>query len=422
MKCLFSRLSKIIVKKGVLTCVLGVLVLYSITSCSKENTALQDSNYASLLESGNSQRQTTHRWFYFTEDGFKETDIPRNAPDTKRKPWTESIRITSSLHINNMAYLGVNKLGFIEVPHTFGFQENGIASKVSLITNSNIFSKGVLGEVYNVDAKPVLSFYTNSFFDNDETKKEGFDSTTPFLVSFDTETYEFLPLLSQEDLISFMHFEHENPDREQYALSEIRDIYYKEPLWTLLFKSFQESRTDFFALSFLPSSPLGEIENQSFVANTLTMDEYRVLSRPKPSSDLPRRLQELLEPIASSVSYYLDYSINNGSSNDQYEHIGSNAKPIQGYALSLDHCTLAIFEDGTIIFAGGLPSKEVLNEGKPLAFTLPDLGAGYLYGPTVLSGSTLIVSWEETSFFETGESGFLAVDMEQVLYQEGLGD
>ncbi len=426
MKDIFSRQLLFFSRRRVSIRVANICILFLILStfaCNNSKDTPNDSSYASLLNNSNSTAQTTHRWFYFTENGFKETDIPRNAPDITRNPWTQSIRVTSSLQINDMAYLGVNKLGIIEVPHTYGFQENGIASTLKLITNPTFFSKGILGEIFNIETTPVLSFYTNSFFTDTDTDKNLLNQNSPFLVSFDTNSYEFSPLLSQNGVESLVQFEAElTPDKNIYTKSEIRGVYYDAPIWTVLFKSNLSSRTDFFALSFTTDTPLTTNTNQTLQAKTQTMSDYREITRPKPSTELPRRLKDLLSPIAEEVSYYVSFSQNNEASSEHFEHISTSSKAIQGYALALDHCSLAIFEDGTIVFAGSLLAKEVLNDGNPLAFTLPDLGPGYLYGPMVLSGSTLIISWEETSFFETAKSGFLAVDMEQVLYQSTIGD
>ena len=61
--------------------------------------------------------------------------------------------------------------------------------------------------------------------------------------------------------------------------------------------------------------------------------------------------------------------------------------------------------------------KHVVNEGKPVVFKLPRLPKSYSYGASFIAGSNLFTAWEETAFFETGKSGFLAVDLEQVLYR-----
>ena len=61
--------------------------------------------------------------------------------------------------------------------------------------------------------------------------------------------------------------------------------------------------------------------------------------------------------------------------------------------------------------------KHVVNEGKTTAFKLPRLSAGYTYSYVLIAGSTLFAAWEETAFFETGRSGFVAVNLEEVLYK-----
>ena len=62
-------------------------------------------------------------------------------------------------------------------------------------------------------------------------------------------------------------------------------------------------------------------------------------------------------------------------------------------------------------------SSPVLNGGKTVALKLPKLLAGYVYSGFTVSGSSLYAAWEETSFFKTGRSGFICVDLDAVLYK-----
>ncbi len=374
-------------------------------SCTEKTPTSSQDSYSKLLESSNSSAVSTHRWFYFTEDGFKETDIPRNAPQKESMPWTNAIRITSSAFINDKAYFSVNKLGIIESPQTFGIQEKGIASETKLIKDTELFSQSSAADIFYIEKKPVISFFTNSIFENQEERESSLQN--PFLVGFDIEDYKYSPLLTKEDLSSKVTLD----GMPNFLEAEIREVHLENNVWSILLKTSNTGRTDFYALSF-------KIDNEVQIheEEDKSIDEYRTLTRPKSANNLPRKIQNLLEPVPSHVSYYLNHTEENFPSTVQYEHVTNSAKQIQGYSLGLDHCSLAIFEDGTICFAGALPSRGVLNNGQTKAFKLPDLGPGFVYGPMSLSGSTLIVSWEETSFFETARTGFLAVDMEQVLY------
>ncbi len=413
-------MKKVFLQIWFLLCVLLVTLL--VCSCNHNDADTHASEYAKLLQEKNSSKATTHRWFYFTSDGFKETDIPRNAPFSEKKPWTQAIRITSSAFINGKSYLTVNKLGILEAPQTFGIQKNGIASETKLIKNTDLFSKASVGDIYCIDKKPVVNFFTNSIFELKGNNTADFTAQDPFLVKFNTSDYTFSPLLTQQILSEHVAFQNDTQTIPNYLESEIREVFFQNNVWSVLFKSDINNRTDFFALSFSSDDPLTQNQFKEFPTTIKSANEYREIIRPKSSSSLPTRIRDLLKPVPNRVSYYLNYSEQDAASIVQYEHISGNSTPIQAYSLSLEHCSILVFEDGTICFAGALPSKSVLNNGETHAFTLPDLGPGYLYGSIALSGSTLYVAWEETSFFETGKSGFLAVDMEQVLYQNETGE
>ena len=59
---------------------------------------------------------------------------------------------------------------------------------------------------------------------------------------------------------------------------------------------------------------------------------------------------------------------------------------------------------------------EKINEDKVCAaFRLPLLPSGFSYGEEAISGNTLYVAWEESSFFKTGRAGFITVDLKPIL-------
>ena len=43
--------------------------------------------------------------------------------------------------------------------------------------------------------------------------------------------------------------------------------------------------------------------------------------------------------------------------------------------------------------------------------------AGYNYGEVAIAGNYLYVAWEQTIFYKTGRSGFISVNLEDVLAQ-----
>ena len=55
----------------------------------------------------------SHKWYYFTYDGFNQVSVPQKAPQVLLKPWTEAIRISSGITIGTDGFLTVNKLGLL---------------------------------------------------------------------------------------------------------------------------------------------------------------------------------------------------------------------------------------------------------------------------------------------------------------------
>lgn len=374
------------------------------TSCTNEKDISEQ--YTKLLQENNSARVNSHRWFYFTDDGFKETDIPYNAPVVDMKPWTEAIRITSSLTLEDKSYLAVNKLGIIESPETFGIQKEGIASETVLIKEETFFSNASVGDLILDNNSILISFFTNQIFNESTTNELSSDDIV--ITSLNTETFDFDSILTKAELTT---------DNEiDFTETEIREVFFDNSNWHFLLKSNLTAQTDFSSLSASielteSDSPKINIENQS-------VNHYRFLSSPKYYSELPNKIQDLLSPIPSSVSYLIEYYEAGKASNVQYQKGNYTEKSILGYVQSFDHCSIALFEDGTLFFAGKLPSQKLLNNGNSIAFMLPNLGEGFVYSNIALSGSTLIVGWEEKAFYKTGRSGFLAIDMEEVLYEE----
>lgn len=375
------------------------ITLYCLFSCSSKNP-LEESTYTKLLNQENNT-VTTHRWFYFTSQGFKEIALPRLSPSVEKKPWTEAIRITATAQIAGTSYLTVNKLGLLCCPTTNGYQKDGIASTAFLAKNTTLLEKYTLGKLFCIEDTPVFNLYTNSRF------SESITENAPYLIQFNLENYSFLPILSAEDL-------HISTDTHLF------DLLFDGTTWTGAFKKETPNRTDFSYISFyspVPITALKTMDTEQILETTeIASQTYRNRDEPTSFSEAPRRLTALLQKLPSDLAFYVTHISDNASFQKTYVQNPSSSNPLQAYSQVTENYSIAIFSDGTTYFAGGLPMKYVLNQGEPVIFTLPKLPAGFSYGPMVLSGSTLYIAWEETTFYETERSGFLAVDLETVLY------
>lgn len=404
-------------KKAFLVC--GFCALIFSAACSGKKTDSLPVEYSRILKSDSRSGEPTHRWFYFTDAGFKEIDVPRNAPKVQKKPWTEAVRITSSVLIDGTGYFFVNKLGLLVCPPASGMQKEGIASKTLLVKNPDFFSDFAAGSLFGIDNVPVFNLYTNSIFASRE--KNGSDSaerekSDAVLIGYDKENRDFFPLLYRKDF-------------PRTGKAELRELFFIDDMWYVLLKETGEQRTDFYAYSFdTPEAFTGMLRKNRTAAGTepvrpnlifkeIGVHEFRQKIRPLDASFLPGRLKALLEPVPSEVPWYLEYRSDCSLSPRRFVRREHAPNPRQAYAVSEEPYSAAFFEDGTFFFAGTLPMKHVVNEGKTTAFKLPRLSAGYTYSYALIAGSTLFAAWEETAFFETGRSGFVAVNLEKILYE-----
>lgn len=405
-------------KKALFVCCIWI---YLFLSCSNKNGKDMFGEYTRIRNAVNNEHSATHRWFYFTEEGFKESTVPRTAPKVQKKPWTQARRITSAALIDGTGYFTVNKLGILVCPSASGSQSEGIASQTKLIKNIPLFSQAAAGSLFCIEQTPVLNLYTNDFFNTYNAKthtangKE--NGQTPFLIQYVPENRNFIPLLSANDF-----------DWQKKA--ELRELFFNGTYWYALLKETQDKRTDFYAYRFSTVEPVtafasvrisAEVGTSGFkphiISESIDVDALRTAAKPRSANEMSDSLQELLSPISENVPWYLDYICENAQTVRHFVRRENEGKARQAYANSSANCTVVVFEDGTVCFAGTLPMKHVVNEGKPVVFKLPRLPKSYSYGASFIAGSNLFTAWEETAFFETGKSGFLAVDLEQVLYR-----
>ena len=412
----FEGYTVLVMKKIFFTCGLCI-VCCCLASCAKKNGKDLTSGYSRILNSRSAYADMTHRWFYFTDEGFKETDVPRNAPKRQKKPWTEAVRITSSALINGTGYFLVNKLGMLVCPSASGLQKQGIASKTQLVKDPDLFLSAAAGSLFCIDERPVFNLYTNSIFSAGNPQQKN-DQNEAFLIEYSAENRNFIPLLNGGDF-----------DRPRGA--QLRELFFINDIWYALFKAAQTDRTEFYAYSFYTVEPItafarapisAESGTSGFkpdiIVKNIGVQEFRDTVKPQPSSAMSAGLKDLLAPVPASVPWYLEVFSDGASASERFVRREHAPKARQAYASSGADFSAAVFEDGTVCFIGTLPMKHVVNEGRPVAFKLPRLPAGYTYSCALIAGSTLFVSWEETAFFETGRSGFLAVDLERILYRQ----
>ena len=382
---------------------------FSLSGCKKKaDSAIKtDTEILDL-----SPKNTDHKWYYFTKDGFARIDLPQNAPFAGAAPYTEAIRISSANNANdsnaasgNKAFALVNRLGIL----CFDGDSIAFAKDIS------IFSDRTAANLVFINNTPVFSVYKSAFFNktlNSDSYKNNADQHL-FLVQFDDQSKISYPIINSTNLT----------DNSE---CEVTDFYWDGTSWFCSLKGFKarEEKTDFSYLKFEPSAPLLSISPVT-AGNLITVkqssaQEFRQVMSIKDYSSAPERIRKMLAGFSDSLSFTIEVKAAGGSSPRIYENLitSSLEEELKAKAIISQSWSAVLFEDGTLFIEGALPGKHILREGKAVAIRLPKLQEGYIYSDFVISGTSLYAAWEETDFYKTNRSGFLAVDLDSTLYSK----
>lgn len=344
--------------------------------------------------------QKSHVWYYFTDMNFFTVDLPQHSPMVSEKAWTEVVRITSASTSPDpsIGYALVNRLGMLVL------DENG----PELHTDASIFSGVTADSLVFSNKSPLFYLYRSSFFNVDFEKSitNAVQPTRPFLVEYDPVARAFFPLVSYDNL--------KLSDEEQIA-----GYFWDGETWACSAKKIVDNRVSFNYFYWEPYAPLTELSPalanpDLFTFRTSTEEEYRNLSMPKQFSAAPDDLKKLCASIPSEFTISILWKDGSGTSAVSYYQQGSNSVPLMANGSHSPKYSTLLFADGTTYI---LNSSDTAQNSSVAAFRLPLLPAGYAYGDFAIAGDTLYVAWEESSFYKTGRTGFLQVDLKAVLEQ-----
>ena len=381
-----------------------IFIAFSSFSCSKKKVEKEDS----LMELRSVQK--SHTWYYFTQNGFEKCDLPQKAPAVPEKPWTEAVRISSAGSVPAMdggayayqAYALVNHGGILALKKDGMEFFSDVSIFASETADSLVFSKGV----------PIFYLYKSTFFNQ---LKEPFSqpqessqkpSHRPFLVEFNPSSNLFFPLVSYENL----HLSRED---------QITGYVWNGKTWACSAKRKPDANR--FEFSYFTWEPYVQLSELSPALNTEDMllfnpsseDEYKKLSLPKLYNSAPEKVKDLLSPIPSEFPFYLIWRDESGTTPLSYYQSGNGASPVSAHGIEapLAGYIACVFADGTTYI------KKTATDSQAVAFRLPLMPAGYNYGEVAIAGNYLYVAWEQTIFYKTGRSGFISVNLEDVLAQ-----
>jgi hypothetical protein len=335
-------------------------------------------------------------WYYFTRNGYAETGSLHEIPRVPHRPWTESVRISSASLVTGNALFLVNRLGMLV------FTPDPVLSSDRLL-----FSDSTANTIAAINNNPVFHVYKDSFFNDRRTSGE-----SPFLVQFRLDSREFFPILNTGDLGI--------PEG-----SEAIDVRFNGNEWLCVFKISGKDFIDFLYIRLSIDESLVTFRQQerinSIKKSEISSGEYRRSIMPIPFDNAPQWLQNLLSPMPPDVSYQITcaYPVSRGAS--VFIHNAHQGPPqgeyvYEGNAVYGDIWVGALFPDGTFYFSGALSGRAVLKNGEPIVMRLPKLPAGFVYSSFVITAGILYAGWEEASFYETARSGFLKINLEEVLY------
>ena len=383
------------------------LICFLFSGCKNKNKSKDEQK---IVEIGT--QKSDHAWYYFTQDGFAQTESPRDVPFAGSIPYTEAVRVSSANNGATMpngtvkAYALANRLGVI------CFEDD----KISLAKDVNVFSDRTAANLVFIDGIPLFSVYKSAFF-NDTISSAAYKNNTGahlFLVQFDDTSKISYPVINSTNLT-------------QKSNAEVTDFYWDGSEWFCSIKSVADDtagKTDFSYIKFKPAAPIASISPVSaadlITVKESTVSEFRQAMSVKAYAQAPERIRNMLNGFDSTVPFIIEVKSAAGTSARVYENEvpGSFEQQLNANAIISQSWSAALFEDGTLFIEGALPGKHILRGGKPVAIRLPKLDAGYVYSEFVISGTTLYAAWEQTDFYKVSRSGFLSVDLDSTLYSK----
>ncbi len=351
------------------------------------------------------ETKAKHTWYYFSDGNLKKAAEISSVPQIPFKPWTEAARI-SDISVQDSKNDSIPK-GFAVVNRTgiLVFEDE----KIDFYKDSEIFSNSTQGNLVFYNDTPVFSVYRNTFFNRQNFSK---NQMHIFLVQFNTEQNVCYPVLTVENLgLPFT--------------AEITDFIWDGQFWTCSVKDSGDGseKINFSYLTFQPKTELTSIspknaENSIFVTDT-TEKEFRNAKSPEKFSKAPERIKKLLFSLPENFSYSIKVKTASGHTPRTFENNRNSLETpvLEASAILSDTWTACLFADGTFFLNGALFENRILNHGKNVALKLPKLPSGFFYREFALSGTHLYASWEENSFYTIARSGFICIDLNEILYK-----
>ncbi|MGP1458264.1 MAG: hypothetical protein ACTTKL_03010 [Treponema sp.] len=349
--------------------------------------------------------KSSHSWFYFTEHGFSEVRRLQDVPRAVSKPWTQAVRISdmscASPQTNDTAspnaYAVVNRLGILKIAD----------GKPALYPDESIFDGRSAGNLVFFHKTPLYSVYKNAFFNDTAVNRTSV--MHPFLIQFSVPQSVSIPVVNADNLGL--------EDGE-----EVTAFVWDGQHWTCSVKRSGTEKIEFSYVTFQMEEELTAITPASAEKNLLIketdVESFRRAKRNFDFADAPERLKTLFAHLPKSMSF--EVKCRNAGGHSPVTFVRSaggagGAHPVYAEAILSPAWAAAVFSDGSVFIQGAPDGRPLIKRGKVTALKLPKLPAGFQYGAFALSGAHFYAAWEQTSFYETAQSGFIRVNLDTVL-------
>lgn len=358
-------------------------MIFLVFGCKKEEKTIE------IIDTPTLENIKTHKWYYFTSQGFSEVENIASIPRVLEKPWTETVRISKALTINNQVYFAVNRKGLLICQDDFK----------SFKTDDNLFLDNTIGTFLVYNDFPIIHVYKNNIFNTSKTENNS------VLIQYNQNSNLFYPLLQKKDLSLDI-------SEEVVSASFINDAF-------VFSTKLSDNKTTTFNYYKLPLEQEGyfTLSQSELSAQKFSATDFRETLEPATFEKAPSRLQNLLKVIPKDFSFMLHTQKNDGTVVEFLQQKNLDSSLQEAYAYLGDTYTAALFPDGTFYFAGALENKHILKNGEPISMRLPKLPKGYKYTSFGISGTKLYCGFEEYNFYKTGITGFLEVNLEETLYK-----
>lgn len=336
-----------------------------------------------------------HQWYYFSPLGLFPVEAPQQAPEVAAKPWTEAIRLANAGSSSTDNCGVVNRLGIMDFS----------SGKPTLYRDPAIFQHVTVDTLVFTKDGPIFNLYQNDYFNKQQTSEK---KQRPLLVKYDKYSKLCIPVLTYEDL--------DLPDNAQ-----ITSIIPQKGSWLATVKTTHNDRVDFSYISFSTVNEDGSIPTPANIALTkkeISNTEFRNAQQPLKLSMAPEALQLLFAQVPHTFEFYLTSKEEGQIAPVMYDNTSQQSLGqyiFQGYSYVSSKGAVALFSDGTTYISKSLLYTDGLQQAEEvIAFLLPKLPAGFIYGDFTISGDTLYAAWEESDFYKTGRSGLIAVNLREI--------